>query len=327
MGEELFVDSRLETELRSFFAKLGRDMPPHNLKQATLIPSAESMKNKLGTAPGWWLEKGGKVVVALPGPPRELIPMWQQEVLRRLKSKLTSDTITTRTIKTYGLSEAKVSELVMPLFRSDNPSLGIYAKSDGISLRLIAYGTNAAELLATTEQKLVEILGDHIWGRDDDNLIKVVGDLITGHNYSLGTMEDGTGGIIASMISSTEQAHHYYQGGVITKSSEAKTRLGIPHDLIRKCGSISEDLARQMALVIKETLSCDIGLSTTGITGLDTVDRASIKHAYIGIADREGTISWRQNILPHPDIARNRLATAALFRLRQRLLSKGNTTS
>lgn len=170
-------------------------MPAHNIKQVMLIPSAKPLTNRYGTAPGWWVEKNGKIIVALPGPPRELKPMWQTEVKPRLHSRFRGKPVLTRTLKTYGLPEAKVAEMVMPFFDLSNPSLGIYAKPDGIHLRLIARGENSNELLETTEKQLEEILTSYIWGKDNDNLPGVIGKLLSEKGLSLATMEDGTRGI------------------------------------------------------------------------------------------------------------------------------------
>jgi len=114
LDEEITVDPELETQLRVLFERMGREMPPHNIKQAWTIPSAETLPNPRGTAPGWWVERGEETIVALPGPPRELIPMWQNEVTPRIQAKIPKMKILSRTIKTFALPEAKVAELVVP---------------------------------------------------------------------------------------------------------------------------------------------------------------------------------------------------------------------
>ena len=123
MVEELAVDAGLEEQLRQLFGRLGRKMPSHNLKQAWLIPSAKALDNPLGTAPGWWVHKDGKTIVAMPGPPREMTAMWHNEVKPRLVKVLPTKIILSRTIKTYGIPEAEVAEMVQPFFEADNPSL------------------------------------------------------------------------------------------------------------------------------------------------------------------------------------------------------------
>ena len=136
LGEKLEVIPALEGELRGFFARRGIEMPVANIKQATLIPSAEVIHNIHGTAPGWWVEKDKHILIAMPGPPREMQPMWHQEILPRLRQSASGATIVSKTIKTFGLTEAAVDEWISSLLSSANPTLGVYAKVDGIHLRL-----------------------------------------------------------------------------------------------------------------------------------------------------------------------------------------------
>ena len=138
MGEEMSVREDLLEQLKAYFAGRGMPMPETNVKQATVIPSAEVLPNPMGTAPGWWVERDGRIVVAMPGPPRELSRMWSREVAPRLRDRNPGVAIATRTWKTYGISEGGLNEMVAPLFESLNPSLGIYSKADGIHLRAIA---------------------------------------------------------------------------------------------------------------------------------------------------------------------------------------------
>ncbi|TET86656.1 MAG: competence/damage-inducible protein A, partial [Dehalococcoidia bacterium] len=161
LREELSISPALEEELRAIFSRMGRAMPPHNIKQAKLIPSAQAIPNPRGTAPGWWIEKRGKIIVAMPGPPGEMQRMWEKEVMPRLQEKLQREVILFRTLKSFGFSEAEVDEMVDPLFPLANPKIGIYAKPDGIHLRLIASAQRreeAEELIAQGEAQLRAIL-------------------------------------------------------------------------------------------------------------------------------------------------------------------------
>jgi nicotinamide-nucleotide amidase len=272
LGETPYVDTELERHLRGLFKQIGTEMPPHNIKQAWLIPSAKALPNTRGTAPGWWVERDNKTIVALPGPPRELIPMWQNEVRPRLQSRFPGESILSQTIKTYAIQEAKVAEMVQPFFNSSNPSLGIYAKLDGIHLRLIAHGDNAEQLLQSAEKQLEEILGPSIWGKDDDCLEGVIGEWLGGKGLTLATMEDGSGGLLSSIISDTPGSSKYYRGGLIARSDEMKAAFGVPNQLIRKFGAISAEVAEAMAVTARERLSADFGLSTSGIVGANSPD-------------------------------------------------------
>ena len=138
LGEKMTVSSKLLDELEDWFKARDMKMPERNIKQAVLIPSARSIPNKMGTAPGWFIEHNEKIIVAMPGPPDEMQNIWINEVLPLIKARIEKSVILTKTIKTLNLSEAEVAELVASFFGIENPSLGIYAKQDGIHLRIIS---------------------------------------------------------------------------------------------------------------------------------------------------------------------------------------------
>lgn len=321
LGEAMTVDPSLEKQLRDFFSRFGRrNMPPHNLRQAMLIPSAEPVPNPNGTAPGWWVEKNGKIIVLLPGPPRELEPMWRNEIKPRLIAKFPGKVTLTRTLKVFGMAEATVNELIQPFFHMENPSLGIYAKTDGINLRLIARGPQAAGLIEKAEKGLRDILKGHVWGVDEESLAGIVFGLLSCKQLTMAVFEDGTGGIISDILSGADTAAKSFRGSLITMDEKSKIDFGVPAGVLANCGPISSEVAEAMAAVAREKLGTDIGLSVTGISGIDSPDEAT-GTAFVGIADSKGTISWRQVIIPRRNIARNHLAMAALNLLREKLIN------
>ena len=325
VGEEPSVDPELEKQLRAMFARMGREMPTRNISQALLIPSAVSLPNPRGTAPGWWVEKGQNTIAALPGPPRELMPMWRNEVVPRLRARFPGEAILSRTVKTFSVAEASVSELVQPFFESANPAIGIYAKSDGIHIRLIAHGDDAEQVLDTTEAKLQETFSPYVWGRDDDTLEEVVCRCLASRGLTLATMEDGTGGILASNLTQAANSG-CFRGGLIAASTETKVAWGVPAGIIEQHGAISGEVAEAMAVAARERLSADIGLSTTGIAGVESPEGKPPGLSFVGIADAHGTRTWQQSYPPSRADARDRGAVAALFRLRERLIELGLTT-
>jgi nicotinamide-nucleotide amidase len=320
LEEQLFVDPSLESQLKAIFARTGREMPSHNIQQATIIPSSSSLPNPRGTAPGWWVEKYGKIIVTLPGPPREMIPMWHNEVLPRLQNRFVSEAILARTVKTFSLQEAKVAELVLPFFKAGNPTLGIYAKPDGIQVRLIAHGENARQLLDTTVQRLQEVLHPYVWGVDDDTLEGTVGRSMNMCGKSLATMEDFTSGLLGHIITNDISSRNYYHGGLISGSDLLKVKWGLPSQFIRQHGSISGPVAEAMAITVREKLSADFGLSITGISsGVESTGRQP-DTLFIGIADAGGSKYWQFQYMSGRTDSRERAAIAALFRLRERLI-------
>ena len=138
LGETPTVQEDALTELQQYFQTRGTSMPSHNIKQAHLIPSSQFIPNPHGTAPGWWTERNGKMIICMPGPPAEMHPMWEVQVEPRLREIVQDEVTLTRNIKTMGMSEGAVDEVVSEFFGKENPYLGIYSKADGIHLRIIA---------------------------------------------------------------------------------------------------------------------------------------------------------------------------------------------
>ncbi|MEE9324236.1 MAG: molybdopterin-binding protein, partial [Dehalococcoidia bacterium] len=136
LGEEVRVDATLERDLREQFRRWGYRMPEANIKQAWLIPSSQPIPNPRGTAPGWWVERDGRTLVAMPGPPGEMTRMWQKEVTPRLKERVQGVIILSKTLKTLGIGEGSVDEMLGPLLPSKNPTVAVYAKPDGIHIRI-----------------------------------------------------------------------------------------------------------------------------------------------------------------------------------------------
>jgi len=318
LGEKPKIVPALERELQEFFARLGMEMPPTNIKQATLIPSAEVIHNASGTAPGWWVEKDKRILVAMPGPPREMKPMWYHQILPRLRQIVTGAIIVSKTFKTFGLTEASVGELVSPLLSSANPTLGVYAKADGIHLRLTAKAQNqkqAEEMIAHGEARLRSILGEYIWGTDDDTLEAVVGRMLTEKGLSLAVMESYPGGLLTATITSAPSASTYFKGGLVAGSDEALRAFGVDAKVIS--GASRAEVAQAMAGAARLHLVADIGVSVAGVEEPSEVEERLVTTIYIGIDDgkdrRAITVRypWDRAWVKH------RAVTAALFELRK----------
>ena len=286
LGEEPKLAPALERELRGVFAGLGKEMPLTNLKQATIIPSAETIPNPSGTAPGWWVEKDSHILVAMPGPPREMQPMWQNRVLPRLRPQK-GGAIISRVVKLFGLPEAQVAEMVAPMLSSANPTLGVYAKSDGIYLRLAAKARDekeAGEMIAPLEAELREMLGEHIWGVDGDTLPATVGHLLEERKLTLAVMESYTGGLLAATISECPDMAPYFKGGLVAGSDEARVACGVDYRLITESGGESAEMALAMAEVARSRLGAAIGLGVTGEDEAGEAERQLFGTFHIGVA-------------------------------------------
>lgn len=324
MGEELRVDPDLERGIKEFFSSRSFPMPESNIKQATIIPSAQVIPNPRGTAPGWWVERGGKLLIAMPGPPSEMQRMWEKEVTGRLRHRLGHEIILSRTIKTLLMAESAVDEMVSHFLSSTNPTLAVYAKLDGIHLRLTAKAQSkeeAEELISRREDDIRSLLGDSVWGYDDETLESVVGALLTEKGLTLATMESCTGGLLANTITDIPGSSNYFKGGLVAYTNEAKIAYGVDATLIATHGAISPEVAGDMAEVARLRLGADIGVGITGIAGPTQVEGKPIGTAHIAIDDgKEKRLIW--GIYPPLRHEVKRRATYhALFELRRTLLS------
>ena len=317
-GEELRIDPSLEAGLRKIFSIWGREMPSHNLKQAAIIPSAQSIPNHRGTAPGWWIEKDGRVISAMPGPPNEMESMWQEEIVPRLTERHSGEIIVCRTLKTFGVTEAGVDEMVEPLMSCSPAEIGIYARPDGIHLRLVAKGSErseAEESLYRAEASLREIMSDHLWGVDDDTLVGVIGKILGDRGQTLATMEWGNSGALAASFNGTAESWTYYKGGIVIGSEDvAALNAGKRYEVPRKLAG--EEAAWAMVCAAREHFDSDIGMGICGPGGCQ--EQQSTVSIVVGNEQRRRT---RQAAWPPLCLDVNRWVTVgALFELRQLLL-------
>ncbi len=300
LGETMRVDPVLEAELRGLFATRNAVMPERNIKQATLIPSAQAIPNPLGTAPGWWVEKDGHIIVAMPGVPREMYRMWEQEAIPRL-SPYTGGLIFTRILRVWGLGESAVEERLDGLIHSDNPTLATYAKSDAVDVRITAKAETreiAEREVAEMENRAREVLRHHVFGIDKDTLQSVIGKYLTERRQTLAVMESLTGGLLASTLTDVPDSSNYFIGSLVTYSTELKVQLGVPREIVEHYGVISEQTARAMAHAARERLGADYGLGITGIAGPDRQEDKPVGTVHIAIEGPDGVVTgvgpgWR----------------------------------
>ncbi len=322
LGETMQVDPELEANLRAMFARMGLKMPERNVKQATLIPSAQALPNPIGTAPGWWVEKDGRIIVAMPGVPREMYRMWQEQAIPRLQPFL-GGIIFTRILRVNGLGESTVEERLDSLLHSTNPTIATYAKEDAIDVRITAKAATSEEaerLVAQMEDSARQILGNHVFGTNKDTLASVVGALLLARKQTLGVMESLTGGLLASTITDVSDSSNYFVGGLVAYSTELKTQMGVPREILKQYGAVSKETAIAMAHAVRERLGTDFGLGITGVVGPDTQEGKPVGTVYIAVAGPEGMVAssgpgWRANRSDN-----KRLSVFAALNLLRRLL-------
>ena len=329
LGETMQVDPKLEAELRDIFTRRNVRMPERNVKQATLIPSAQALPNPLGTAPGWWVEKDEHIIIAMPGVPREMYRMWEQEAIPRLHP-YTGGLIFTRILRVWGLGESAVEERIDALLHSNNPTIATYARSDAIDVRITAKastGEEAERLVAGMEAQARQLLGHHVFGVDKDTLQSVVGRYLTARNQTLAVMESLTGGRLSSTITDVVGSSTYFIGGIVSYNTDINVQMGVPQGILDKYGAVSEEAVRAMAHAVRELLKADFGLGIAGVAGPDTLEGKPVGTVHIAIEGPEGVVTgmgpgWRASREDNKRLAV--LATLNLLRLHLEGVKQGS---
>jgi competence/damage-inducible protein CinA-like protein len=304
--------------IERYFQQRGRDMPAPNIKQAHRIPSAQFLPNPYGSAPGWWVEKQGKILIALPGPPAEMHPMWDEQVAPRLSQLATGSITLTRTIKIMGLSEAAVDAKLTASFGQENPYLGIYAKADGIHLRIIARAhdiTTAQTLLYPVEAAIMEQLAPYVWGYDEETPAQAVGRGLVERGATLATMESGTGGYLANTLTDMPDSEAYFKGGIVVACPTLDLPHGLPPDLLHQNGVVSQASAIAMAQAVRTQFHATFGLGVTGVPGPGEREGKPVGLAYFAIASAETVHTQEMRVAPRRITLKRRVSNAALIEL------------
>jgi nicotinamide-nucleotide amidase len=287
LDETIAVDPELERWLRENFARRGRPMPERNIKQATLIPSARSLPNPIGTAPGWWVERGGTIIVAMPGVPTEMRRMWEEQARPRLRERSGAGVLVTTALKCLGLGEAAVEEQLGDLIHGTNPTVATYAKPDGVQVRISAKANSedvARALLQPTVDQVMHIFGDWIYGRDDETLAGIAATLLNQRQWSITSAERGTAGALAAEITIDEGLSARYRGGFMVaadggplglESAEpaelaraARERTGADVGIAAVLGSFNGRPAADFAVVVRNEVRSDSTRWNLGIPEL-----------------------------------------------------------
>jgi nicotinamide-nucleotide amidase len=283
------VDSQYEEKLRAFFADRGVEMPESNIKQAWLLPSVTPLANPVGTAPGWWAERDGKLIVAMPGVPHEMKRMWANEVVPRLHDRIDASLVT-RTLRVAGLGESSVEERLGALTHSSNPTIATYAKSDAVDVRISAKAATREEaerLLAEMEEQARARLGQHIFGIDQETPQSVALKLLIERGLTLATLESCSGGLLASTLTDVPGSSASFLGGLVAYATAKKIEWGVPEAVIAEHGVISVETARAMGQAIRDRFGADVGIGITGVAGPDKQDDKPVGTVHIAVASQD----------------------------------------
>jgi nicotinamide-nucleotide amidase len=314
------IQQEVVEDLERYFAARGGPMPQHNIKQANLIPSARFIPNRNGTAPGWWTERDGKIIICMPGPPNENQSMWEEQVRPQLAELIEDEVTITRNIKTMGMSEGAVDEVISEFFGVENPYLGIYSKADGIHLRVIARARDsqtAQGLIVPVEQAIHDRLGEYIWGYDDDTPSQSAGRSLIEKGLSVAVIEMCTGGALTNSITDVPESISYFKGGTVAYDETVLQTYGVPADVMNQHGVVSQQSANAMADTVRRNLNADLGVAVTGVPGPGDFEGKPLGLAYICVTNGEQTREMEMRLPPRRVTIKRRVPNQALIELRR----------
>jgi nicotinamide-nucleotide amidase len=274
LGRALVRDAQVLAALEARFARFLREMAPNNRKQADVIEGAAVLPNPRGSAPGLAVDEGSRLLVLLPGPPAEMKPMFEEQVLPRLRARTGGGLLRTRVLKIASMSESDVDQRVAPLYRTfTNPRTTILSAPGQVELHLTASGTSEAEVeqaIETLAGGMRGLLGERIFSEDGRELPAVVAALLAERGLTLAVAESCTGGLLAERLTRTPGASAWFERGYLTYSNRAKSELlGIAAELIEAEGAVSEAVAAAMAAGARRAAGVDVGVGITGVAGPD----------------------------------------------------------
>jgi len=296
LGRKLVFHEEIEARIAARFRRRGLPMSPSNRKQCYVIEGAEVLDNPHGTAPGLWLVAGRRRIALLPGPPREIRPMFEDHVLPRLAG-VGRGPVLRRILRLTGLGESAMETLLGPLYATVPPDVTVttLASPGELSIRLSSFGRDSRAAAEARLEKLAQaierVLGPYVYSRDGASLEAVVGALLKGKGLTIACAESCTGGLIGHRLTDVPGSSAYFLESAVVYGDRAKTkRLGVPKALIEEHGAVSGAVARAMAAGVRRTAGADIGLAVTGIAGPGGgTARKPVGLVYLALARSQGT--------------------------------------
>jgi len=326
LGRRLLLDENVLAEIKQRFQSFGVTMPERNSRQAMVIEDAEVLPNPNGTAPGMFLEHNGTAIVLLPGPPREMQPMFGNHVVSKLEQRSGSVRVVRRMLRVAGMGESAVDEKIAPVYtKYENPQTTILFNQSEIEIHLTARGRTedeANQLLDRVVLEIEEQLGNAIFAFRGEKMEEVIGLKLAVGGYTLAVAESCTGGLLAERLTEVPGSSKYFIEGVVTYSNESKTRLlGVEPILLLEHGAVSGPVAEAMSEGMRNRAATDFALSITGIAGPDggTEDKP-VGTVFIAISSEAGTEHRRLKLPGDRNLIRWRATQAAMDLLRRRLI-------
>ena len=327
---ELVMDEEAKNNIVTILTNRGIDITNNNFKQALVPKGSIVLYNKNGTAPGIIMEEAGKVVIMLPAPPNEFVPMVDDQVVPYFLKKGTNDVIYSRVVKLVGVGESKVAEEISDLIAMTNPTVATYAKTGEVHIRVTASAANddeAKALVKPVVKKLKAMYPDNVYSTNaDETLERAVVELLSKNGLSITAAESCTGGLVCGKIVNVAGASEVFRGGYITYSNKQKRNvIGVKKSTLEKYGAVSEQVAAEMAKGVLEVSKADVAISTTGIAGPGGgTPEKPVGLVYIGCAVKNKVYVEKFNFSGSRNKVRESTVVAALSMVRKYVSSEYN---
>ncbi len=294
VNRKLELDQESLDKMTAFFDRLNRTMTKNNVKQAYLPEGSIIIRNKNGTAPGCIIEEGDKVIIMLPGPPSEMIPMFEDSVMPYFAIK-SEFRLVSRFLRIFGIGESAMEDMLIDLIDAQtNPTIAPYAKDGEVTLRITArYEKDSAteeDIITPVEDEIRRRLGDAVYSNENRNLEEVAAKLLMESSLTLALAESCTGGLLAAKLTEIPGISAVFDRAIVTYSNRSKVEvLGVKQNTLDQYGAVSEQTAKEMAEGVREVSSTDLGISVTGIAGPDGGSlEKPVGLVYIALAHKNG---------------------------------------
>ena len=294
LGRKLRRDEAIVRAIEARFRSFGREMPPVNVRQAMVPEGAEALDNPRGTAPGLWLEDAGRMLALLPGPPRELKPMFLEQIVPRLERRVSGVRMFHRELRVAGMGESHVEQLIAPIYkRYADVNTTVLAAPGEVQIHLRLWtgdAQHAGKTLGEITEGLQLALGERLFTTKGESLEEVVAQLLTMNNATIAAAESCTGGLLAQRLTSLAGSSAYFLGGVVCYSNELKTAwVDVPAEMIQTKGAVSSEVAIALAEGIRRSVGSTLGVGITGVAGPSGgSEEKPVGTVHIGLASAAG---------------------------------------
>lgn len=314
--------------IQSLFDAKGREMSSVNEAQADIPAIAEAIDNQLGTAPGIWIERNGKIIISMPGVPYEMQRMMSAIILPKLNQQHVQGVIRHRIVRTIGIPESQLAEMIQDWEKNLPKDIKLaYLPTKGtVKLRLTGEGENEELILAAIQKEidsLLPLINKYVYGFDDEEIEQAIGRLLSERNCTISTAESCTGGYLAHKITSVSGSSAWFQGGMIPYSNEVKNKqLDVPKEMLETYGAVSENVVKALAENVRKKFNTDVGLSVSGVAGPSGGSKKKpVGTVWIAYADHEKTVAKKFHFTQDRMLNIQYTATAALNMVRLNLYS------